>query len=100
MIPIKRTMIDGLKRGEVSAEEVKNHLMLNYNISEILDFCVELLSKYEDSPKIPISREDFEAHFRFIGMKDDGTPEQRGRKRKEPRQLENPYEAIIPMEFK
>ena len=83
MIPIRRTMIDGLKRGEVSAEEVKNHLMLNYNISEILDFCVELLSKYEETTKIPISREDFEAHFRFIGTKEDGTTETRGRKKKE-----------------
>ena len=100
MIPIKRTMIDGLRRGEVSPEIVKNHLMLTYNMGEILDLVVELLSKYEDNPKIPISREDFEAHFRFIGMKEDGTPEQRGRRRKEPRQLENPYEEDIPMEFK
>ena len=91
-------MIDGLKRGEVSAEEVKNHLMLNYNISEILDFVCELLMKFEDNPKIPISKEDFEAHFRLIGYKEDGTPEPRGRKKKF--ELENPYEKDIPMEFK
>ena len=87
MIPIKKTMIDGLKRGEVSPEIVKNHLMLNYNMGEILDLVVELLSKYEDNPKIPISKEDFEAHFRFIGMKEDGTVEKRGRK---PKEIEQP----------
>lgn len=52
-------------------------------ISAIVDGYAQLLYESERMEPIKITREQFERMFRIVGVREDGEPERRGRKRKE-----------------
>ena len=85
MINIKQKTIKALKDGEISADAFANELLAAYPAKEIALAFAELITTSEtvyQLPKIPISKEMFEAHFRLIGFNADGTQSTRGRKPK------------------
>lgn len=85
IIALPRNLVNQIKSGEMTEEVLKHQLMLNYSIADIVETCAhKLIVDYSSTPtqKITISQEEFETHFRIQGIKEDGTPETRGRKPK------------------
>lgn len=65
-------------------EEIVDFLLKNYSITQIVEELAEFIMNYsQPTPKIVISQEDFDAHFRIRGTREDGEKENRGRKPKE-----------------
>lgn len=83
-INLPRNVVSQIRSGEMTEEELKHQLMLNYSIADIVETGAHLLmvTYMNSTPKISISQEEFESHFRIIGVKSDGSIERRGRKRK------------------
>lgn len=83
MIKLTTTQQAQVRKGDLTKEELQT-LVLSHNMGEIVETCVTLLiencTNYPS--KIVITEEDFKNHFRFVGMSEDGTPENRGRKPK------------------
>lgn len=89
MIELTRQTILQLRHGALTKEDLQKQL-LNYPMSEIVETCAALLMEtgIQSTPtKITITQEQFDAHFRIAGLKEDGTKETRGRK---PKQQEAP----------
>lgn len=85
MIELPKNIVLQMRHGGIKEDDIKDYLMVNYNMSQIVDTCAELLIRYTFSvnSRIAISQEDFDNHFRIIGVKADGTLETRGRRKKE-----------------
>jgi len=79
MIQIDRQIYKQYKDGEISVKQVADYLLRTYPVTEIALALAETLD-YDFKP-ITISREEFELHFRIRGIKPDGTPENRGKRR-------------------
>lgn len=80
MIRITNKQLVALKNGEISPSKFADDLIEKYPVKEISLALTELLAKSDDVikiQKIPITKEQFEEHFRFIG----DSP--RGRKKKD-----------------
>ena len=86
MITIKQKELKQLKSGEIAKKDFDQKLIDTYPVKAIAEAFVELLATADnvyEMPKIPISKEMFEAHFRLIGYNPDGTASTRGRKKKD-----------------
>lgn len=83
MIEINRTLQASIKNGTTNQQEIEQYVM-QFPLSEIVSTCAELLIKYnlDRTPKIVITEDEFNAHFRIAGLKEDGTRERRGRRPK------------------
>lgn len=53
------------------------------SLSSIVSLCAELLVERTAPKKITITEEQFNSLFRIVGRRDDGTVENRGRKKAE-----------------
>ena len=82
MIQLPRNIYLEAKSGAMSTERLADYLMKNYPVYEIALALAETINYNEPKP-IAISREEFEAHFRIRGVKDNGEAELRGRPRKD-----------------
>ena len=80
MISIDRETYKRYKTGQLSLEALTQYLIRNYSIYDIAHSLAETID-YEAPKPIALSQEEFEAHFRIKGIKPDGTPETRGRRR-------------------
>lgn len=81
MISIDRNIYRQYKDGEISTKEVADYLLRTYPVTEIALALAETLDI--DIKPITISQEEFNLHFRIRGIKPDGTPEYRGRTKKD-----------------
>lgn len=63
--------------------QITEYLLRNFNTFELVESLAELLQDQADMKPITISEAEFKAHFRIKGVKADGTPENRGKARKE-----------------
>ena len=79
MIQIDRQIYRQYKDGEISTKEVADYLLRTFPASEIALALAETLD-FEYKP-ITITQEEFNLHFRIRGIKADGTPENRGKRR-------------------
>lgn len=79
MIQIDRNIYKQYKDGEISVKQVADYLLRTYPVTEIALALAETLDF--DFKPITISKEEFELHFRIRGIKPDGTPENRGKRR-------------------
>ena len=77
--------IESLVKAGVSTEDIIAWLNNNLTTKELQERFVETLKEnYElkdTAGMIRISQSDFDRHFRIIGFRTDGTPENRGAKR-------------------
>lgn len=80
MIQLDRETYRKAKSGEMSIEQLANHLLRNYPVYEIAMSLAETIN-YEAPKPITITREEFEQHFRIRGVRADGSSELRGRPR-------------------
>ena len=82
MIRITTKELKQLKDGEISQKDFAQKLIDTYPVKAIAEAFAELIATSEtvyQLPKIPISKEMFEAHFRLIGYNADGTESTVGR---------------------
>lgn len=79
MVQIDRQIYRQYKDGKISAKEVADYLLRTYPVTEIALALAETLD-FEYKP-ITITQEEFSRHFRIRGVKPDGTPENRGKRR-------------------
>lgn len=79
MIQIDRTIYRQAKSGEMTKEQLANYLLKTFPVYEIALALAETLD-YDIKP-ITLTQEEFDAHFRIRGIKPDGTPENRGRRK-------------------
>ena len=79
MISIDRQVYRRYKDGEISTKEVADYLLRTYPVTEIALALAETLDF--DYKPITITQEEFALHFRIRGIKPDGTPENRGKRR-------------------
>ena len=79
MIQIDRQIYRQYKDGEISAKEVADYLLRTYPVTEIALALAETLDF--DFKPITISQQEFDLHFRIRGIKPDGTPENRGKRK-------------------
>lgn len=89
MIEINKTLQTAIRHGDMTRSDVEQYVM-QYSMSDIISTCAELLMRYsiDRVPKIVISQEDFNNHFRLVGYGEDNTTrEKRGRK---PKEVEQP----------
>ena len=80
MLQIDRTIYRQAKSGEMTKEELANYLLKTFPVYEIALALAETIN-YEEPKPIPITQEEFSRHFRIIGVKPDGTPENRGKRK-------------------
>ena len=80
MLQIDRTIYRQAKSGEMTKEQLANYLLKTFPVYEIALALAETIN-YEEPKPITITQEEFEAHFRIRGIKPDGTPENRGRRK-------------------
>ena len=78
--------IDSLVKSGVSTEDIIAWCNDNLTTKELTEHLVKTLKEnYELKEEMPgmirISQTDFDRHFRIIGLRSDGTPENRGSKR-------------------
>ena len=83
MIELTRIQQAQVRRGELTRTELEA-IVMSHPIGEIVETCTELLvrASYDKYPKIVISEEAFNYHFRLVGRSEDGGKETRGRKPK------------------
>ena len=79
MIQIDRQIYRQYKDGEISTKEVADYLLRTYPVTEIALALAETLDF--DFKPITITQEEFSRHFRIRGVKPDGTPENRGKRK-------------------
>lgn len=79
MIQIDRNIYKQYKEGEISQKQLADYLLRTFPASEIALALAETLDI--DIKPITISQEEFNLHFRIRGIKPDGTPENRGKRR-------------------
>lgn len=79
MIQIDRALYRQYKDGEISVKEVADYLLRTYPVTEIALALAETLDF--DFKPITITQEEFNLHFRIRGIKPDGTPENRGKRK-------------------
>lgn len=79
MIQIDRTTYRQAKSGEMTKEQLANYLLKTFPVYEIALALAETLD-YDIKP-ITLTQEEFNLHFRIRGIKADGTPENRGKRR-------------------
>lgn len=79
MISIDREIYKRYKSGDISAKEVADYLLRTYPVTEIALALAETLD-FVFKP-ITISQQEFDLHFRIRGIKPDGTPENRGKRK-------------------
>lgn len=79
MITIDRQIYRQAKSGEMSKEQLANYLLKTFPVYEIALALAETLDI--DYKPIAITQEEFNLHFRIRGIKPDGTPENRGKRR-------------------
>lgn len=78
--------IDGMIKAGLSTEDIIAWLNDNLTTKELTEHLAKALKenyelKEDATGMIRISQSDFDHHFRIIGFKSDGTPENRGSKR-------------------
>ncbi len=79
MLSIDRQIYRQYKDGEISTKEVADYLLRTYPVTEIALALAETLDF--DYKPITITQEEFSRHFRIRGVKPDGTPENRGKRK-------------------
>lgn len=79
MLSIDRQIYKQYKDGEISVKEVADYLLRTYPVTEIALALAETLDF--DFKPITITQEEFNLHFRIRGIKPDGTPENRGKRK-------------------
>ena len=82
MIRITTKELKQLKDGEISQKDFAEKLAKEYSAYAIAEAFAELIATSDSVfklPKIPITKEMFEAHFRLIGYNADGTESTVGR---------------------
>ena len=79
MIQIDRTIYRQAKSGEMTKEQLANYLLKTFPVYEIALALAETLD-YDIKP-ITLTQEEFSKHFRIRGIKENGTPENRGRRK-------------------
>ena len=79
MLSIDRNIYKQYKDGEISTKEVADYLLRTYPVTEIALALAETLDF--DFKPITITQEEFNLHFRIRGIKPDGTPENRGKRK-------------------
>ena len=91
MIELNRIQQAQVRRGELTRTDLEAIVMSN-PLGDIVTTCVELLIRFsfDRTPKIVISEEDFNNHFRLVGRSEDGGKETRGRKPKTVEDKEEP----------
>lgn len=85
MITIKQKELKQLKDGEIPKKDFAEQLAKDYSAYAIAEAFVELMVTADNvyqMPKIPISKEMFETHFRLIGYNADGSQSTVGRPKK------------------
>lgn len=78
--------IDNLIKLDTPTEEIVAYIAAHLTTAEVTEELANALKENRQlRDRIPsmvrISKEDFDSHFRIIGYKSDGTPEQRGSNR-------------------
>lgn len=71
-------------KNRTGQDEIVKYLIENITTKEMAEGLASALfelDKAKDKTLIRISQSDFDKHFRIIGFKADGTPEQRGANR-------------------
>ena len=93
MIELNRIQQAQVRRGEITRTELQAIVMSN-PVGDIVTTCVELLIRFsfDRTPKIVITEEDFNNHFRLVGRSEDGGIETRGRK---PKSIEDRVEPQL-----
>jgi hypothetical protein len=79
MIQIDRNICKKYKDGELSTKDVADYLLRTYPVTEIALALAETMGF--DFKPITITQEEFSRHFRIRGVKPDGTPENRGKRK-------------------
>lgn len=81
MIQIDRQILKQYKDGELSTKDVADYLLRTFPVTEIALALAEIMAFDADYRPITISQEEFNLHFRIRGIKPDGTPENRGKRK-------------------
>lgn len=81
MIQLDRNIYKQYKDGEISVKQVADYLLRTYPVTDIALALAETLEFEAEYKPIAVTQEEFSRHFRIIGVKPDGTPENRGRRR-------------------
>lgn len=80
MISIDREIYKRYKTGQMTLDQLTEYLIRNFSIYDIAHSLAETID-YEEPKPIVLTKEEFSRHFRIIGVKPDGTPENRGRRK-------------------
>ena len=81
MLSIDRQIYKQYKDGILSTKDVADYLLRTYPVTEIALALAEIMAMDADYRPITITQEEFNLHFRIRGIKPDGTPENRGKRR-------------------
>lgn len=87
---LTKTQLANLKDGTTTVDVVAMQLLQQYDVLTIAKSLVEVLSNYqEEETQVTVSQEDYkrimdrvDSMLRIRGIRQDGTAEYRGRKRK------------------
>lgn len=76
-------IIEKLIKDRANERDIVQYLSDNIPVTELARDYYTLYCKHMEQGFIPmrISQSDFDKHFRIIGIKTDGSPETRGRKK-------------------
>ena len=76
---IKNKDLNAVKAGQIGVDELLEKYPLKSLISDLIELVKEQPSV---APKVVITQEQFNNHFRIVGVNPDGTQQKRGRKKK------------------
>lgn len=85
MITFTKKLKDEFLASEDAVKAASNYLMNNYAITDIVESLAQALINQPSVTRIPLNPDEYEAVmglFRVRGVREDGTAEFRGRKRK------------------
>lgn len=77
---IKNKDLNAIRTGQITTDQLLEIYPVKTLISDLIEIVKE---KPVEAPKVVISQEQFEKHFRIAGIAADGTPQTRGRRKKQ-----------------
>lgn len=86
MITFTKKLKDEFLASDDAVKAASNYLMNNYAITDIVESLAQALINQPSVTRIPLNPDEYEAVmglFRVRGVREDGTAEYRGRKRKD-----------------
>lgn len=86
MITIRQSLLAQVRNGEATLDELANYLLDSYPVKQIALSLAELLVDTPDISPITVTEQEMnkiKAMFKVRGLREDGTEERRGRKRKD-----------------